>query len=540
MKLTGATLRNIWLRRTSRRALGVAFDERSAVVAEVRLARGDWQVERTGEFTFPEGLSWQDTTRLGKAFGQFLRQQRFAARRAVVGLPADWLMAREVNVPPADPKTTAGIVRLQAEREFSSDPAEIVLDYADAGDGRQERPVLVVATVRERLNQVAAMANAARLTLLSVTSSALAVSAASGCGTTAPGCEPSSAEAGPRPLGPGGGGATRCAITLLLWPGKADLVARTGSHFCALSHIPVPKPAPIPDTADAAAAPAVLTSALLGEVRRATAAACRHAPRGEIELALWDGIGLPADAVSELSARLGLAVKARSKLADIGVRPPRGGQDEGAVKFVPAAALGIAALNGQRPPINLLHSRLEPTARKVMGRRAVWAVVVTAAVFIAILALFIGWQRDQAEVTELSQRLAGMKKDMDSAQDLVDKVSFAGGWYDDRPKVLDCLRALTSAFPPDGKAYITSFSIKPPSGGQVLGGAAAGKAPAGKKGLFGALIGKSPEEKAVIETLDRLKRSRAFSDVTLGSMRAAGRAGRDISFSISFSFVATE
>jgi Tfp pilus assembly PilM family ATPase len=109
------------MRAISHPVLGVAFDERSAVVAEVRPARGEWRVERVAEFPFPEGASWQDPESLGKAFGQFLRERHFGAKRAVLGLPANWLMAREVNVPPATAATLTDIVRLQAEREFPPD-----------------------------------------------------------------------------------------------------------------------------------------------------------------------------------------------------------------------------------------------------------------------------------------------------------------------------------------------------------------------------------------------------------------------------------
>ena len=120
---------------TSRKVLGIAFDERSAVVAEVRMAHGDRVVERQAEFVFPEGVSWDDPVPLGKAFGQFLRQQEhFSAKRAVVGLPANWLIARGVSVPPATPETTTGLVRLQAEQEFASELTELAIDYADVGD----------------------------------------------------------------------------------------------------------------------------------------------------------------------------------------------------------------------------------------------------------------------------------------------------------------------------------------------------------------------------------------------------------------------
>ena len=81
--------------------LGVSLEERSAVVAELRLARGERYLEQAEEFQFPEGLSWEEPIPLGKALGQFLRQHRFSSNRAVIGLPAKWLLSKEVRVPPS-------------------------------------------------------------------------------------------------------------------------------------------------------------------------------------------------------------------------------------------------------------------------------------------------------------------------------------------------------------------------------------------------------------------------------------------------------
>jgi hypothetical protein len=497
----------------------------------VRLAHGVRRVERTGEFLFPDDAGWQDPQRLGKAFGQFLRQQHFSAGRAVAGLPAKWLMAREVNVPPAAPAATADIVRLQAEREFSPDPAALGLDYADALDAREARPVFLVGALRERLNQVQAVAEAARIKLLAVTASALAVSSATTDAAAAVG------------------------ITLVLRPGNSDLVARTGRHFCAMRHMLVPELAPAGASGGQAGASGgqadasgALVAALEAEVRRALGTIARsHAQDGAAEVTIWDGIGLPADALRGMSAQLSLDVKVRSQLPEVSLRPAQSGEAPASVRFVPATALGISALNGHRPPIDLLHSRLEPPAKKFLGRRALLALGTAAAAGAVVLALAIGWQEAQASVAAKKAQYELLKPRIDVAQELADKIALTRDWYEGRPRLLDCLRDLTLVVSPDGRVWFTKVNIKPvivaenrPVAAQP-GKALPVKAPPTKKLLSVALIGVASDEKPLLEMRDRLGKVKGVSGLKMTmTARNTVRIGREVGFSLSFNYIAPE
>ncbi len=503
----------------NRRVLGIAFEERYAVVSEVRLARGVRPEERTGEFQFPEETGWQDPQRLGKAFGQFLREQHFSARRAVAGLPAKWLMSREVNVPPAAPAATANIVRLEAEREFSPDPTALGLDYADALDASAARPVFLVGALRERIQQVQAVAEAARLKLLAVTSSALAVSSA----TT-----DSSAAVG---------------LTLVLRPGNSDLVASLGRHFCVMQHVPISEPG----SGGIESAPGVVVGALETEVRRALGTVARsHTQEGAAELTIWDGIGLPPDALRGMTAHLGFEVKLRSQLPEVSLRPAQTGEAPALVRFIPATALGISALNGHRPAIDLLHSRLQPPAERLLGRRAMLALGAAAAIAAVGFALTYYWHREQASVARKMAQYERLKPQIDAAQELVDKIGATRDWYDGRPRLLDCLRELTMATSSDGRVWFTKVTIKPVIVAETRAAAPqAGKPvqakPAPKKMLDVALIGAASDERPLLEFRDRLGRVKGVSDVkTSMNSRTGAKAGREVGFSLSYNYIAPE
>jgi hypothetical protein len=497
----------------NRKVLGVAFEDRYAVVSEVCLARGGRRVERVGEFQFPEDAGWQDPQRLGKALGQFLRQGRFRANRAVIGLPAKWLVAREVTVPPAAPAATADIVRLEAEREFAPDPGALGLDYADALDAREARPVFLIGALRERLNQVQAVAEAARIKLLAVTSSGLAVSAAT-----------TDFKA---PVG----------ITLMLRPGNSELVARVGGHFCFMQHVLIPEPA----AAGAQAAPGGLIAALETQVRRVIGTVTRsHAGQGAAELTIWDALGLPTDTLPGMAAHLGFDVQLRSQLPGVS----QTGEGPALVRFVPATALGISGLNGHRPPIDLLHSRLLPPPKRLLGRRALLAVSAAAAVFAILVALAVLWRSEQASVSDMKRQYDLRKPQIDVAQGLVDKIALARDWYEDRPRLLDCLRELTLATSADGRVWFTKVTIKPVIEAETRAAAPAGKSPpktAPKKVLDVALIGVATDEKPLLDMRDRLSRVKGVSDLkTSTNMRTGAKTGREVTFSLNYRYIAPE
>src|SRR5205814_9150368 len=101
--------------------LGLAVGERSIIAAEISIGRDRKQVKRTAAFIFPADASLEKPEELGTSLAQFLRQNNFSTSRAVIGVPARWLMARDKDIPPATPEAAASTLRLQAERRSSAE-----------------------------------------------------------------------------------------------------------------------------------------------------------------------------------------------------------------------------------------------------------------------------------------------------------------------------------------------------------------------------------------------------------------------------------
>ena len=81
--------------------LGLAIDDSGIALTELRVRPGRNEVRRTGRFVFAEKLCPDNAEDLGRQLRQFLRENHFSARQVAVGIPAHWVVAREIAVPPA-------------------------------------------------------------------------------------------------------------------------------------------------------------------------------------------------------------------------------------------------------------------------------------------------------------------------------------------------------------------------------------------------------------------------------------------------------
>ena len=112
-----------------RNILGLALEDHSVLASEIHV-RGDRPaIHMTAEFALSDALSVGNAGEQGQQLRQFLKEKGFTAKNVIVGLPAKWIVAKELNVPPANGAALSGILNIQAERTFSLDPKDLVFDY---------------------------------------------------------------------------------------------------------------------------------------------------------------------------------------------------------------------------------------------------------------------------------------------------------------------------------------------------------------------------------------------------------------------------
>jgi hypothetical protein len=469
----------------NKKVLGLALGERSLLVAEV--VSGDKLVlTRAAEMVYPAGVSITTPTELGSALASFIAEQGFSARAAVVGLPARWLVTQTKEVPAADQRTTSEMLRLSAEAEFSTELKDLVYDYTGSGTS-----VLLVATPHRYIAAANAICESAKLNLMTVTATALALGEATGRA------------------------AARDVLVLAVASGGAEMTLQRDACSGALRHLRPPQP----------------EAAFINELRRTVST--MPATKGSREVILWDDAGLNAvtlagqinasvsnGELSLLGVTSGSIPVNGNGLAHNGPRDPAQSR-----QYAAAVALALEGLADRCATVDFLHSRLAPPKQHKVPR---WAIIAAAALVILVACTLYAFHDLQVQSTDVDARQAkydSIKGHIDEASEFVSKVSFAQAWHGGDPRYLACIRDMTLAMQDDAD----TFAI-----GLLIGDAPHLPKTPDTHALTGMLQGKAEDQQHVLKLLTRLRRFPGFVEVT-NPGSDAGRA-REVTFSISFRY----
>ena len=474
----------------SRGILGIAVDEGFMRVAQVRVSPRQKVLEQAAEFTFPEGVGLDNPAALGQALRAFLRRHHFTARRAVVGMPARWLLTREERLPRAGGKTLAAMLRAKAEQAFSMATGELALDYALNDESETSLRALLVASPARRVGQVAAAVRAARLRAVAVTPSTVALANAT------------AAEGSSQLILSVGRGSVEFAFVA---DGRPRAVRRLSVNLEGNGKGPL--------TCDEQA------RRIAASLRRALALLPRD---GEMaapgEVVVWDGAGFGPETLGLVGEPLSASVTVKSDISSLGIDVVSASMGDRPARFAAAVALALTGAGRLEKSVDFLHSRMAPARRTVPGKRLAWAAAAALALVVFTGSQYMDWRAEEQSVTALRQRLAQMRGDIDDAGVVVERVAYARSWYDSSPQFLERLRRLTLAFPEAGSIWATSLAIR--EDGEAV------------------LSGRSEDERSVLAVLDRLKRTGAFSDLKLLYVRQTGGRLRGVSFAIRLTCVA--
>jgi hypothetical protein len=495
----------------SSNVLGVSLSDRTVSCAEVAVSGGKRVVRRLATYVLPGELSFDKPDALGAALGAFLKANGFTASRAAVGIPAKWLIAMEKELPPAPENEARSMLRLQAERLAVSDSGEMVFDYAGRIQPNQSNKVLLVGLLRQRLTQIETMFEAARVSVTAVTSSALA-------------------------LAQGARGADHGLPMLLLGRQGAEMVWRHEGTPRMLRHVLV--------MAVNSHGPVTL-GPLGSELGRALALTRANGnTTAASDLMLWDGVGLSGAQVNELAERSGVRVHASDAMTMLNLEPSTtavaedgtmGERNAGAVaeSFAPAIALAAAAADRELLPLDFTRSQLTPRRVRKVGARTSWGVVGAALLILLIGGLYYVDERRQSELDGINADLDGKKAKIQDAQTIVGRMDYTKGYFDARPPLLECLRELTLSFRDDERIWTTTLSLRE----EERRTEKEKKLPPIRKGQ---LQGKAYDSTVVYTMLDRLRKNPKFQDVKLQKVADVGGKSREVTFSATFNFIASE
>jgi Tfp pilus assembly PilM family ATPase len=461
--------------------LGLAFEDTRIIVAEVRMRANRPHLLKSGEFVYRDGQSLENPTEFGQELHRFLKANNFSAKTAIVGLPAKWLIAKEVTIPPTSENALGHILGIQAERAFALNVKDLVFDYYGQADPTSTSTLLLMGTQRRLINQISTLAKVAGLKILAISPTAHALRHVNSDGDS------------------------DLSIYLRddyaeLWSAKAKLAW--------IKHSP----------GSAQQTQEQWGKALKAEIERHLLLTADNGQGSEQHrVTVYVNASLADEAIEKLSRSLSAHVKIVNSHAHL---LSAGFDEEDLAKAgvnVAAAVLALTGIDNQRPFVDFLHSRMVTKKTHARNRIVIWAVVACVILVAGLLATVRQWQQDRRDIAAYTQQLEAMAEDIEASKQVVERMSYTTAWTSHKPVFLECLHQLTQAFPVEGTVWATSLAIRE-----------------NKQGL---ISGKSLGEDSVLKVLDSIKQIKAFENVQMLYMRDAGRDTDEVSFAITFSFI---
>ncbi len=463
----------------NRTLLGLAIDDFGVAAAEVSVRSGRAEIRRTGLFGFDEKLTAENVRDLGRKLGRSLRENHFSCRQAFVGLPAKWIVSKEIVAPPATADALVGMLGIQAERAFSLNAGDLVFDYCGRADSSGKSNVLLIAARRQLVEQIKELVGSAGLRARCVGVSALALGKADSAGA----------------------GAQR-RYGLYAQARYCEFWSQSNGRLRSVKHIPTS------EKIETAAERAELVASTLQRLLLVSSEQDQLPP---YQVTMYDGCG-PADGIIDrLNAELGPQITVSDGAG--GLLP--GGRVEDAWS-VAAAAVAMTGVGADKNGIDFLNPRIGRKRTSGRARVIKWAAVAGLVFVVGVAAVIADWHGKSSDVAAFRSHWQQIADDASAARDMVDRISYAGSWTSQRPEFLECLRELTLAFPESSRIWATNLGLS--------------------ENAEGSLVGRAVDEQSFYEVLDKMKQNKALSGVMMMHLRNAGSDSREKEFAVTFKF----
>lgn len=393
--------------------LSLVLGDRTAVLAQVGLDKGGRVVQRVGHFDTTAARLLEAPKANGEALAAYLSGHGFSAKKAVVGVPARWLIAQERDLPPVDVNAANDLLRLAAERLSLAESGTLVADYAGQVDTKSPSKVLLVGMLKPQLDKVRTFIEAAGLQIAAVCPTSLAIADVTGGNKN----------------------------VLHLGADGAELVLQTNGNPRTLQPL-------TPDLA-----------ALGPELRRTLAMRGVAAS----DLTLSDSVGLTDEQAAGITSKLTTATTRFGQELGVTLSP---GAHNGSAKTLsaeahwPAVALAVSAATKRGLPIDFADSKLTYRPPAKFGQRTILGV---AAGVLAVLGF--GWlvmtvNAREAEEKTLAQLVADKKQPLVDAKADIDQITYGRTYFDTRPNMLECIKQIALAFNFEEQIWLNSVDLK--------------------------------------------------------------------------------
>ena len=460
----------------TKNTLVLLFRESSVTVALSSMRRGRHRIKRTGTWPLSDpGLAQADG--LGKDLHSLLREHHLWAKSAVVGVPAKWVVGKSITIPPTTSDNLKSLLEIQAEQAFSLNYQDLVFDYSGKISSTHTNTVLLVAMQRQRLERIKTLVKSAGLQCHSVMPCAAAMSALAR-----------------------GSSQTYCGI--YAQNNHCEYCLCKEGAVQEIKHVPLALGENTPE-------------ALSTEIQRLLVlSGADRSGTDPLQVVLWSDDSDSDRTIERLTDQLGPGVQVRAGRAAL-LASQRVYLDNTPPEYDSAMNLVLAQAQADLPMIDFLHSHIGVKREKTLGKTIGWGLFIGFVMVAGLASLYWGYRQDSLAIAGYEQLLLENETSFVTAQAIKKKVSQASGWYAGRPRYLNCLQAITQAFPERGDIWVKTLSLE--------------------EGGRGAITGDAINNASVLQVCDALQQSDHFEDVQRHINASGGDSG-GVTYTIRFQY----
>jgi hypothetical protein len=450
--------------------LVILLGKKKVTVSQVEQTGNNCRLVKCADYILTKGVSMEEYPGNFSWFSQFVQEHGFKGNKAVVGLSTKYVVTTEVDLPPIkDISSLPGILRLNLEKKSMLNSSETLIDYSGEPGGAPSH-LLVVSVLTKQVNEVKKMLSAVSIQPVSITLSLLAAAYTESGGVI-------------------------CSI--VVGSDYAEILVQKNGSLKNLRYIPL--------RSDPNSGQMVSRKIAIALQRLIADEISSDAPI-KIRLISANRDRSIEEAVARIHDKIEFIQHQEKISSDILTESCQ-----------LAAELGRKYISDDKLPIDFLHTRIngkkESRIQKMLPR------ILTAS---ALLILFLGylavdWHMDVKAIALYQEKLSSISDNVESAKEVIHRISFARNWYEKNPRFLDSLRELTLLFPEKGDIWLSSLAVDE-SFNQVI-------------------TGKAIEERAVLDVLDNLEKSEHFRNVKMLYIRQAAKNSSIVSFAFNFQYV---
>ncbi len=463
----------------AKKTLVLLFNESSVTLALSGMRRGRHQIKRAGTWPLSDpGLVHADS--LGRELRRFLRTRHLWAKSALVGVPAKWVVGKSITIPPTSSDNLMSLLEIQAEQAFSMNYHDLAFDYSGQISSTQTNTVLLVAMQRQRLERIKTLIKSAGLQCSSIMPGAAAIGALSR-------------------------GSSQSYCGVFAQNNHCEYCLCKKGSVQEIKHVPL---APGQNTPDS----------LSTEIQRLLMlSAADRSATDPLQVVLWSDAAESEQTIEQLTDRLGPEVQVIEGRAAL-LASQQVYLNDASAQYDSAMNLVLAQAQTDLPMIDFLNTHIGIKKEKSIGKFIGWGLFIGLVMIAGLSSLYWGYRQDTQAIAGYEQLLLENETSIVRARAIKLKVSQASGWYAGRPRYLNCVQAITQAFPERGDIWVKTLSLD--------------------ENGRGAITGDAVNNVSVLTVCDALEQSDRFKDVQRHVNDIGGNSG-GVTFTVRFQYLGT-